>query len=55
VEILVEYPASMTHSMFDEDQLAEAGISRSLVCVSVGTEDIDDLLADVDQAFAAIS
>jgi methionine-gamma-lyase len=54
VETLIEHPASMTHAgMTYEDRLA-AGITDGLVRYSVGIEDVEDLLADLDQAMAAV-
>ena len=54
VETLIEHPSSMTHAgMSREDRLA-AGISDGLVRYSVGIEDVEDLIADLDQAFHAI-
>jgi methionine-gamma-lyase len=54
VESLIEHPASMTHAgMAREDRLA-AGITDGLVRYSVGIEDPEDLIADLDQAFSAI-
>ncbi|QUJ67250.1 O-succinylhomoserine (thiol)-lyase [Photobacterium sp. GJ3] len=51
-ESLIAHPASMTHrAMSDEAQLA-AGLLPSLLRLSVGLEDADDLIADLDQAFA---
>jgi O-acetylhomoserine (thiol)-lyase len=47
---LVIHPASTTHSRMDDEDLALAGISGGLVRLSVGLEDIDDLLADLSQA-----
>jgi methionine-gamma-lyase len=50
IETLIQHPASMTHaSMPREDRLA-AGITDGLIRVSVGCEDIDDLLADLERA-----
>ncbi|TLP60105.1 MULTISPECIES: methionine gamma-lyase [Pseudomonas] len=49
-ESLAQHPASMTHSSYTPDQRAEHGISEGLVRLSVGLEDIEDLLADVGQA-----
>jgi len=55
VETLIEHPASMTHAgMSREDRLA-AGISDGLVRYSVGIEDVEDLIADLEQALAAVS
>lgn len=54
VESLVEHPAIMTHASVDEDARRELGISDGLVRLSVGIEDVDDLLGDLDQALEAI-
>jgi O-acetylhomoserine (thiol)-lyase len=47
---LVIHPASTTHSRMDDDALLDAGISAGLVRLSIGLEDVDDLLADLKQA-----
>ncbi len=52
VESLIEHPAIMTHASIPAEERARLGIDDSLVRLSVGTEDIDDLLADLDQALA---
>jgi len=54
VETLTCHPASMTHASVPADRRAELGITDGLVRISVGIEDVDDLLADVDQALAAV-
>jgi methionine-gamma-lyase len=54
VETLVEHPASMTHAGMTCEDRAEAGITDGLVRYSVGIEDVEDLLADLDQAMAAV-
>ncbi len=51
-ESLAQHPASMTHSTYTPEQRAHHGISEGLVRLSVGLEDIADLLADVQQALA---
>ena len=51
VESLVDHPAIMTHASVPPEMRAELGISDSLIRLSVGIEDIDDLIADLDQAF----
>jgi len=51
VESLVDHPAIMTHASVPPEIRAELGISDSLIRLSVGIEDIDDLIADLDQAF----
>ncbi|GAA2276458.1 O-acetylhomoserine aminocarboxypropyltransferase/cysteine synthase [Glycomyces scopariae] len=50
---LVIHPASTTHSQLSEQRLAEAGVEPGLVRISVGIEDADDVLYDIDQALAA--
>ena len=52
VESLIEHPAIMTHASIPQDQRASIGITDSLVRLSVGIEDADDLIADLDQALA---
>jgi len=51
VESLIEHPAIMTHASIPEVQREAVGISDSLVRLSVGIEDADDLIADLEQAF----
>ncbi|MFW0952650.1 O-succinylhomoserine (thiol)-lyase [Vibrio parahaemolyticus] len=51
VESLTCHPASMTHRAMGEEALAEAGVSHQLLRLSVGLEDAQDLIADLDQAF----
>jgi cystathionine beta-lyase len=53
VESLANHPALMTHASIPEDKRKEVGISDDLVRLSVGIEDIEDLLADLEQAFKA--
>lgn len=50
VESLIEQPASMSHASYDSTARARAGISDSLIRLSIGLEDPDDLIADLDQA-----
>ncbi|ARC91087.1 O-succinylhomoserine (thiol)-lyase [Vibrio coralliilyticus] len=52
VESLICHPASMTHRAMGEAALAEAGVSQQLLRLSVGLEDADDLIADLEQAFS---
>lgn len=54
VRSLVVHPASTTHSQSDEAGLARAGITQATVRLSVGIEDIEDILADLDRGFAAV-
>ncbi|HCG8481994.1 TPA: O-succinylhomoserine (thiol)-lyase [Vibrio parahaemolyticus] len=51
VESLICHPASMTHRAMGEEALAEAGVSHQLLRLSVGLEDAQDLIVDLDQAF----
>jgi methionine-gamma-lyase len=53
VETLIEHPASMTHAGVPAEERLKAGITDGLVRLSVGIEDVDDLLADLGQAFDA--
>ena len=50
----VLHPASHTHRQLNDEQLAAAGVSPGMIRLSVGIEDIDDLLADVDGALAQV-
>ena len=52
VESLIEHPAIMTHASVPADVRKEIGISDALIRLSVGVEDCDDLIADIDQALA---
>ncbi len=47
------HPASTTHRQLDDKELANAGVSREMVRLSIGIEHIDDILADISQALAA--
>ncbi|MCG6957658.1 MAG: PLP-dependent aspartate aminotransferase family protein [Gemmatimonadetes bacterium] len=54
VETLIEHPASMTHAGMSREDREAAGFSDGLVRYSVGIEDADDLIADLDQALAEV-
>ncbi|MGE4548181.1 MAG: O-acetylhomoserine aminocarboxypropyltransferase/cysteine synthase family protein [Intestinibacillus sp.] len=54
IRTCVLHPASETHRQLTDEQLAAAGIEPGLVRVSVGLENVDDILADLDQALAQI-
>ena len=54
VKSLVIHPASTTHSQLSEEELLHAGIKPNTVRLSIGTEHIDDIIADLEQGFAAI-
>ena len=53
-ETLVQHPASMTHSTYSTEELAEHGISQGLVRLSIGLEGVDDILADLAQALPQV-
>lgn len=53
-ETLASHPASMTHLSVPAERKAQLGITDNLVRISIGIEDADDLIADFDQALAAI-
>lgn len=55
VKSLVIHPASTTHAQLTEAELAEQGIRPNTVRLSIGTENIDDILQDLEEAFRAIS
>jgi O-acetylhomoserine (thiol)-lyase len=50
---LVIHPASTTHSQLSPEDQASAGVVPEYVRISVGIEDVDDIIADIDQALAA--
>ena len=54
VKSLVIHPASTTHSELTEDELNKVGIYKNTIRLSIGTEHIDDIIADLEQAFNAI-
>ena len=53
VKSLVIHPASTTHSQLTDEELADQGISQSTIRLSIGTEHIDDIIADLEKGFAA--
>ena len=54
VKSLVIHPYDTTHAEMTPEQLEEAGISQATIRLSIGTEHIDDIIADLEQGFAAI-
>ena len=54
VKSLVIHPASTTHSQLTDEELAEAGIYQNTIRLSIGTEHIDDIIADLENGLAAI-
>ncbi len=53
-ETLVQHPASMTHSVYTEEELKAAGISAGLIRLSVGLENAEDIIADLEMGFSKI-
>ncbi|MBQ9867860.1 MAG: O-acetylhomoserine aminocarboxypropyltransferase/cysteine synthase [Lachnospiraceae bacterium] len=54
VKSLVIHPASTTHSQLNDEELADQGIGRNTIRLSIGTEHIDDIIADLEKGFAAV-
>lgn len=54
-ETLIEHAATMTHSTYTPEELKTAGISEGLVRLSVGLENVEDIIADLDQALSLIA
>mgnify|MGYP001019118405 FL=1 len=54
-ESLAQHPASMTHSTYTPEERAACGISEGLVRLSIGLEDIEDILADITQALKCVT
>lgn len=54
VKSLVIHPASTTHSQLTDEELADQGIKQSTIRLSIGTEHIDDIIADLEKGFVAI-
>lgn len=54
VESLINHPASMTHASIPKEERIKSGLVDSLIRLSIGVEDAEDLIADLDQAMAAI-
>jgi cystathionine beta-lyase/cystathionine gamma-synthase len=52
VESLINHPASMTHASIPREERIKNGLSDTLIRLSVGIEDADDLIADLEQAMA---
>ena len=54
VKSLVIHPASTTHSQLTDEELADVGIYQNTIRLSIGTEHIDDIIADLEAGFAAV-
>lgn len=55
VKSLVIHPASTTHSQLNEEELADQGIRPNTIRLSIGTENIDDIIEDLEEAFQAVA
>jgi len=55
VETLITHPATMTHASIPEEERSRLGVTPGLVRISVGLEDVEDLVADLDRSLAAIA
>ncbi|MBR6401996.1 MAG: O-acetylhomoserine aminocarboxypropyltransferase/cysteine synthase [Eubacterium sp.] len=55
VKSLVIHPASTTHSQLSEEELLDQGIKQNTIRLSIGTEHIDDIIADLENGFSAIA
>lgn len=53
-ESLIQHPASMTHSPYSDEERRDAGISDSLIRISAGLENVNDLIADLEQSLNAV-
>ena len=54
LDTLIEQPATMTHGKIDREERYKMGVTDGMIRVSVGVEDIDDIIADFDHAFKAL-
>ncbi|HSW96730.1 MAG TPA: PLP-dependent aspartate aminotransferase family protein [Candidatus Saccharimonadales bacterium] len=54
VESLIEHPASMTHASVPKEHREKIGLSDTLIRLSVGIEDVEDIIADIDQSLGTI-
>ena len=55
VKSLVIHPATTTHSQCTDEELADQGIRPNTIRLSIGTENVDDIIEDLDEAFRAIA
>jgi len=54
VETLIQHPASMTHTIVPREERLKAGITDSLVRISIGVEDVEDIIKDLKQALEKV-
>ena len=52
---LVIHPATTTHSQLSPEELLDQGIKPNTIRLSIGTEHIDDIIADLEKGFAAVA
>ena len=55
VKSLVIHPASTTHSQLNEEELLEQGIKPNTIRLSIGTENVEDIIYDLEEAFKALA
>ncbi|MDD6450219.1 MAG: PLP-dependent transferase, partial [Lachnospiraceae bacterium] len=55
VKSLAIHPASTTHSEDNEEELKEQGIAQNTIRLSIGAENVDDIIEDLDNAFKAVA
>jgi len=54
VESLINHPASMTHASIPKEERLKNGLTDTLIRLSVGVEDVEDIIADLEQALASV-
>lgn len=54
IESLIQHPASMTHSPYSKEERLSSGITDELIRISIGLEDVEDIIADLEYAFTQI-
>jgi cystathionine beta-lyase/cystathionine gamma-synthase len=54
VETLISHPATMTHASLPREERERLGITDGLIRLSVGCEDVEDIIADLDRALARL-
>ena len=54
VESLINHPASMTHASVPKEERLKSGLVDTLIRLSIGVEDVEDLLADLEQALSKV-
>ena len=53
-ETLVEHPASMTHSCYTEEELLACGLNPAMIRFSIGLEEPEDIIQDIENAFKKV-